>query len=58
MAILSVGGLLEKQNSGSVEGAAVESVGRHNSRSSEIDRLSDGSTACVPSVSVRHHVSS
>ena len=44
---------MEKHSSGSIEGMLLESVGRQSSRSSEIERLSEGSSARVPGVSER-----
>ena len=58
MATLSVGGWDEKHRLGSTEGVTAESVGKQRSRSSEMERLSGGSSSRVFAVSVRRCVSS
>src|ERR1700744_2381120 len=58
MATLSVCGWFEKHRLGTTEGVTAENVGRQSPRSSEMERLSDGSSSRVFAVSVRRCVSS
>ena len=58
MMTLSVGRWFEKHRLGSTEGITAEDVRRQSSRSLEMERSSDGSSARVSAVSVRCCVSS